>query len=64
MRNEKSLPKYLINEIFKISAFFISEKAAPKNGQSSKGCCFIVEKFQVINIGEVVKLYQYFQNLF
>ena len=30
MRNQKSLPKYLIHEKFKMSAFFISEKAAPK----------------------------------
>ena len=30
MRNEKSLPKYLIPEKFKMSAYFISEKAAPK----------------------------------
>ena len=28
------------------------------------GRCFIAEKFQVTNIGEAVKLYQYFQNLF
>ena len=30
MRNGKSLPKYLIHEKFKMSAFFISEKTAPK----------------------------------
>ena len=30
LKNEKSLPKYLIDEKFKISAFFISEKTAPK----------------------------------
>ena len=30
IRNEKSLPKYLINEKFKMSAFFISEKTAPQ----------------------------------
>ena len=30
LRNEKSLPKYLIHEKFKMSAFFISEKTAPK----------------------------------
>ena len=30
MRNEKSLPKYLIHEKFKMSGFFISEKTAPK----------------------------------
>ena len=30
LRNEKSLPKYLIHEKFKMSAFFISEKAASK----------------------------------
>ena len=30
MRNEESLQKYLIHENFKMSAFFISEKAAPK----------------------------------
>ena len=29
MRNDRSLPKYLIHEKFKISAF-ISEKTAPK----------------------------------
>ena len=29
-----------------------------------KDCCFIVEKFQIINISEAVKLYQYFQSLF
>ena len=28
------------------------------------GCCFNVEKFQIINIDEAVKLYQHFQNLF
>ena len=28
--NEKSLPKYLIHEKFKMSAFFTSEKTAPK----------------------------------
>ena len=32
--------------------------------KKSKGCCFIVDKFQIINIGEAVKLYQQFQNLF
>ena len=31
---------------------------------SRKGRCFIVEKFQIINIGEAVKLYQYFKSLF
>ena len=31
MRNEKSLPKYLIHEKFKMSGFFISEKSNPKN---------------------------------
>ena len=30
MKNEKSLPKYLILEKFKMAAFFISEKTAPK----------------------------------
>ena len=30
MRNKKLLPKYLIHEKFKMSAFLISEKAAPK----------------------------------
>ena len=34
IRNEKSLPKYLINEKFKMSAFFISEKTAPKMDKS------------------------------
>ena len=32
--------------------------------KNSKGCCFIVEKSQIIYFGEAVKLYQYFQNLF
>ena len=32
--------------------------------KNSKGRCFIVEKFQIISIGEAVKLYQYLQNLF
>ena len=26
--------------------------------------CFIVEKFQTMNIGEAVKIYRYFQNQF
>ena len=30
LRNEKSLPKYLIHEKFKMSAFFISEKQPQK----------------------------------
>ena len=30
MGSEKSLPKYLIHEKSKMSAFFISEKAAPE----------------------------------
>ena len=30
MRYEKSLPKYLIHEKFKMSAFFNSEKTTPK----------------------------------
>ena len=34
--NEKSLPKYLIHEKFKISAFFISEKTAPKMDKWTK----------------------------
>ena len=32
--------------------------------KNSKGRCFILEKFQIINIGEEVKLYQDLQNLF
>ena len=32
--------------------------------KNSKGRCFIAEKFQSINVGQVVTLYQYFQNLF
>ena len=32
--------------------------------KDSKDRCFIIEKFQTINIGEAVKLYQDFQNLF
>ena len=35
-----------------------------KKKKKSKDRCFIVEKFQIINIGEAVKIYQYFQNLF
>ena len=30
MRNEKSLPKYLIHEKFKMAAFFVSEKQPQK----------------------------------
>ena len=34
MKNEQSLPKYLIHEKFKMSAFFISEKTTlSQNGQ-------------------------------
>ena len=36
LRNEKSLPKYLIHEKFKMSAFFISEKTAPKTDKFFK----------------------------
>ena len=32
--------------------------------KNSKGCYFIAEKFQIINIGEAVKIYRYFQNQF
>ena len=32
--------------------------------KNSKRRCFIAKKFQIINIGEAIKLYQYFQNLF
>ena len=35
-----------------------------KKKENSKGRGFIVEKFQIINIVEAVKLYEYFQNLF
>ena len=38
-------------------------KTATKK-KKSKGRCFIVEKFQIINIGEAVKIGQYFQNQF
>ena len=34
-----------------------------KQTKKAKGC-FIAEKFQIINMGEAVKLYQYFKNLF
>ena len=32
-----------------------------KKKKKSKGCCFIVKKFQIINIGEGVKLYSTFK---
>ena len=35
-----------------------------KKKKKSKGHCFIVKKSPIINIGEAVNLYQYFQNLF
>ena len=35
-----------------------------KKKKSSKSRCFIVKKFQIINIGEAVKVYQHFQNVF
>ena len=38
-------------------------KKKKKKKKKSKDRCFIVEKLQVINISEAVKLYQYFQNL-
>ena len=32
--------------------------------KKSNGRCFIVEKLQIVKIGEAVKFYQYFQYLF
>ena len=60
--------KYQQNWSFNI--FFIWQNLRSKTlfranfKKNSKGLCFTVEKFQIINIGEAVKLYQNVQNIF
>ena len=63
MRNEKSLPKYLIHEKFKVSAVFISEKNSPKNGHIfqlftlySKGRHFSITKLDILIFCSILHL--------
>ena len=60
--NENLLPKYLIHEKFKMSAFFISEKQS-KNGQIfqlstlySKGSYFSITKLDILIYGNILDL--------
>ena len=63
MKNENSLPKYLIHEKFKTSAFFTSEKNSPKNGQVfqlftlySKGRHFSITKVDIQIVCNILNL--------
>ena len=60
MRNKKSLPKYLIHEKFKMSAFLIS---SPENGQIfqlftlySKGRHFCITKLDILFFFNILHL--------
>ena len=53
LRNEKSLPKYLIHEKLKMSAFFISEKQPQK---WAKGRHFSITKLDILIFCNILHL--------